>query len=127
MKILSQIKEEIENYKNGSVEIEEGLSFSPYKLIRRIMLYKNCTYPTGKVDSQGNYKYWYDIISPRRDAEVKNIDFDTKDILLASDAQNDAGRVLIANASLGDFLKRTGQAGKLNEAVERLSEWENVS
>lgn len=126
MKILSQIKQEIESYKNAQVEICEGYTYSQAKTIRRIMLYKNCTYPKGKLDSQGNYKYWFDIISPRRDSEIKNIDFDTKDIVLASDAQEDSGRLLIANASLKQFLKETGQAAKLNEAIERGTEWGNV-
>jgi len=125
-KVLSKIKHELTSYETDTFEISDGYYFSAYKLIKRIMMFKNQQYPTGKLDSQGNYKYWYDIISPRCDAEIKNIDFDTKDILLASDAENDAGRLIIANARLGQFLKQTGQAAKLNEAVERGTEWGNL-
>ena len=125
-KILAKIKHELTSYETDTFEISDGYYFSAYKLIKRIMMFKNQQYPTGKLDSQGNYKYWYDIISPRCDAEIKNIDFDTKDILLASDAENDAGRLIIANARLGQFLKQTGQAAKLNEAVERGTEWGNL-
>lgn len=126
MRIIDQITEELESYKNGTVEVTDGYMFSASTLMRRVLLYKNQIYPTGKYDSQDNYKYWYDIISPRVDNEVKNVDFDTKDITVMSDSEEDAGRLLIANATLGDYLRRTGQAAKLNEAVERGSEWGNV-
>ncbi len=126
MQILAQIKKELENYRNSHIEVCEGYNYSQAKLVRRILLYKNCIYPKGKLDSQGNYKFWFDVISPRRDAEIKNIDFDTKDIELYSDATEDVGRLMIANASLKKFLKDTGQAAKLNEAIERGTEWGNT-
>lgn len=106
--------------------MDEGYEFSAYKLIRRIGLYKAQIYPTGKFDSQGNYKYWFDIITPRVNSEVKNIDFDTKDITLYSDAKNDSMRLLLANARMKDYLAETGEAEKLNEAVEQGSEWGNL-
>lgn len=126
MNIITQIKNEIDAYKTANIEITEDCTFNQYKLCRRIMLYKNQIYPKGKFDSQGNYKYWFDIISPRVDAEIKNIDFDTKDIVLDSDNREDAGKLLIANSRLRQFLKETGQAERLNESVERGTEWGNI-
>jgi len=119
MNVIQRVKDEVKSYQDGNVEIFEGVTFSASKLLRRINLYKSNTYPTGKRDSQGRYKYWYDIISPRVDSEVKNIDFDTKDITLMSDADEDSGKLLTANARLKDFLRESGEAAKLNEAVER--------
>jgi len=125
--ILKIVKEEIETYRTGGKDIVEGYSFSPYKLIRRIMLYKNQIYPTGKFDSQGNYKYWFDIITPRCSSEIKNIDFDTKDISLYSeDIKNDFLKIQISDLKLKEWLKDTGQAEKLNEAVEIGTEFGNV-
>src|SRR3990167_4934402 len=124
--MLDIIKKEIKNYKEQTVELFEGHSFSTHKLIRRINLYKNEVYPKGKLDSQGNYKYWFNVIAPRVSAEIKNIDFDTKDIMLYSDSMQDSIRVLLANVALDDWLKETGQAEKLNEAIEQGSEWGNV-
>lgn len=114
------------NYKTNSYEMMEGYSFSAYKLLRRIGLYKSQTFPKGKLDSQGAYKYWFDIITSRVNSEVKNIDFDTKDIQLYSDAKEDAIRVLLANVAMKDYLAESGEAEKLNEAVEQSSEWGNV-
>lgn len=123
--VTNLITQEIENYKKSTYEMFEGYSFSPYKLIRRIGIYKAQVYPT-KTDSQGNYKYWFDIISPRVSSEVKNIDFDTKDIELFSEAEGDDVRILLSNIALKDYLSESGEAEKLNESVEQGSEWGNV-
>lgn len=124
--LVSLIIKEIDSYRNNSYEMFEGYNFSAYKLLRRIGLYKAQIYPKGKTDSQGNYKYFFDIITPRVNSEVKNVDFDTKDILLYSDAKDDAIRILLANVAMKDYLAESGEAEKLNEAVEQGSEWGNV-
>lgn len=124
--MLKKISEEITNYKNNSYEMLDGYTFSAFKLLRRIGLYKAQVYPKGKLDSQGNYKYWFDIITPRVYSEIKNIDFDTNDILLYSDAKNDSIRLLLANIAMKDYLAKSGEAEKLNECVEQGSEWGNV-
>lgn len=126
MKLFSLIENEIREFVEGQTEIHDGYNFSQYKLVRRIVLYMNQIYPKGKLDSQGNYKYWFDIISPRIDSEVKNVDFDVKDISVYSIGDGDDARVHIAKAYLNDYLKVTGQSDKLNEIVEEGSAWGNV-
>lgn len=124
--MIKKIIQEILDYRTGDYEISEGVNFSAYKLLKRISYYKNEIYPTGKFDSQGNYKYWFNIIAPRVAAEIKNIDFDTKDIMLFSDTPGDAMKVLISNAALHEWLHETDQAEKINEAVEQGPEWGTV-
>ena len=108
MAIFKSIEQEIKEFTEGQTEIHDGYRFSQWKLIRRIILYMNQVYPKGKLDSQGNYKYWFDIISPRVDSEVKNVDFDVKDIRIYSIGDNDDARIHIANAYLSDWMKSTG-------------------
>ena len=126
MKIFSILENEINNYIQGEVPISEGYNFSQYKLTKRIMLYLNGIYPEGKLDSQGDYKYWFDIISSRIDNEVKNIDFDTKDILIYSEQKKDVFPILLLNARLKEWMRETGQAEEINEAVEEGSAWGNI-
>jgi len=126
MPIFKTIAKEIEDYTEKQVELFEGYNFSQYNLVKRIVYYQNQVYPKGKLDSHGNYKYWFDIISPRIDSEVKNIDFDSKDISVYSEQDNDYVRVLIANGFLKDWLKNTDQGEKINEVVEDGSGWGNV-
>lgn len=124
--LKSQIEKEIRQYTTEVVNIGEAYDYSQYKLTRRITLFESHTYPTGKFDSQGNYKFWFDGISPRIANEVKNIDFDTKDIKVESDRQKDDLPVLITNLRLKEYLRDNGQDEEFNSAVEEGSGWGNI-
>lgn len=124
--IFKIIEAEIRHYQEDKVWLSDGVSFSQFKLVKRISLYENQQYPKGKIDAQGDYKYWYDIITPRVNDEVKNIDFDRKNILLYSDSFEDRLAVYLSNLWLKDWLTRTGQGEELNDAVEEFSAWGNV-
>ena len=124
--IFDTISNEIRRYLNEDVEISEGYRFSQYRLVKRIMLYANGVYPKGKIDKQGNYKYWIDIASPRIDAEIKNIDFDQNQIFLYSEIEDDAGAILLCNLALKEWMKDNEQSVALNDIVEQSSGWGNV-
>ena len=126
MKVFSLIENEINDYLTKDFEISEGYRFSQYKLVKRISLFANGIYKKGKVDKQKNYKLWIDISSPRIDSEVKNIDFDTKDILLYSDSKKDTGAMMLCNLELRKWLRKTGKAEEINDDVEQGSGWGNV-
>jgi hypothetical protein len=125
--IYKKIESEIDSYLNSSVEISEGVHFSQYKLVKRIYLFKNKTYPKGKTDKQGHYKLWPDIIVPRVNNEVKNLRIDTKHPLVFSNAPvKDFGAVSIINIALKDFMWKTGRAEEFNEATENFSADGNI-
>lgn len=124
--LKSQIENEIKNYLTETVNISQNVVFSQSKLVNRIMLFETKTYPEGKFTKQGKYKFWFDIITPRIDSEVKNIDFDTKNIRVKSDRVIDELLTIIANLSLKFWLRINGQAEELNSALEEGSGWGNV-
>jgi hypothetical protein len=106
-----------------------NLFFYPFKIERHTSSKKkrgNERNITRSLTKRGEYKYWFDIIQPRIDSEVKNIDFDTKDITLVSDRKIDQVPLLIANARIKGYLKETGQAEELNSSIEEGSGWGNV-
>src|ERR1041385_3390191 len=123
--LKGQIEREIQQYLTEIVMIGET-EFSEHKLKRRISLFETHTYPTGKFDSQGNYKYWFDIITPRIDSEVKNIDFNTKDVHVYSPRKSDELPCIITNLKLDEYLRETGQAEEINSSIEEGSGWGNV-
>lgn len=125
-KLKAQITDEIRQYTTEVVNVGEAYDYSQYKLTRRITLFESHTYPTGKFDSQGNYKLWYDGISSRISNEVKNIDFDTKDVKVHSDRAKDDLAVIITNLKLKEYLRDTGQDEEFNAAVEQGSGWGNA-
>ena len=124
--LAKQIETEITDYLTKPVSLTSGETFSQHKLVRRISLFENHTYPTGKFDKQGNYKYWYDIQTSRIDAEVKNIDFDTKNVMVYSPFEVDEVPSIIVNLKLSEHLKETGQAEEINSAIEEGSGWGNI-
>lgn len=128
--LKQQIEREIQQYLTEVVQVGQIYDYSQYKLVRRIALFESHTYPTGKFDTRGNYKFWFDIVSSRIYNEVKNIDFDTKDIVIYSDRQNapqkDDLPVLISNLKLKEYLRETGQAEEINSALEQGSGWGNI-
>src|SRR5690242_15757031 len=88
--LLGQIEREITQYLTGFVTLSPDNIFSQAQLVRRISLFEGQVYPTGKFDTQKNYKFWFEIIQPRIYGEVKNIDFDTSSIRVYSERMNDA-------------------------------------
>lgn len=125
--LAAQIETEVQTYLTGVVTISEDNSFSQAKLVRRIALFENHIYPTGKFDSAGNYKFWFDIQTQRVGSEVKNIDFDTKDIKVESDRKIDLLPTIITNLSLKRWLRENGQAEELNSGIEEGAAWGNVA
>lgn len=125
--LKSQLEREVTQSLTEEVELSDGNKFSQAKLVRRIALFESKTYPTGKIDSQGNYKFWYDIITPRVLDEVKNIDFDISNITIHSRRKIDNELpTIVANLMLEDYLRKTGQAEEINSAVEEGSAWGNI-
>jgi len=126
MQVFKIIENEIDDYISKQVEISEGYTFSQYETILKIVRFANNIYPKGKLDKQGKYKYWIDITAPRIDSEVKNIDFDTKDIKLYSESEKDSGAMMILNLALKKWLRENKQASAINDAIEEGSGWGNV-
>src|SRR3990167_7342410 len=118
MRIVQKIKGEITSYTTRAITIGKNHTFSQYRAVNDIALFRNQKYQNGKTDTQGNYRYWFDIIQPKVNDEVKNVDFDTGNVFLHSDAPNDAVAVFILNANFKQWMRDTGQGENINEAEE---------
>lgn len=117
--LYSRIETEITNYLSSRIEITPRVYFSQYELISRIYRFRNRDLSGTKINSDLSYNYYFDIISPRVEGEIKNLRFDTKHIMIFS--QNpikDFAAVFIANASLKSWLAENGEDLKLKTAVE---------
>jgi hypothetical protein len=120
------LKKEIDSFVNDAVMLTDTVSFSQYRLVKNLARIANKVYPSGNTDSQGRYKYWFDIITPRINDETKNIDLDTDNIRIYSEMGNDRFRVFVANALLREFMRDTQQGAQLNEDIEESTGWGNV-
>jgi len=80
MEVVEQIKNEIENYKEGTFEIVPNLTYNPYQILNRVYFYYNSKFETGEIDEDGDKKYFFNINRAPCNVATKMIDFDTKDI-----------------------------------------------
>lgn len=117
--LFKRIENEISSYLSASIELSERVNFSQFRLINRIYRFRNRDLSGTKINADLSYDYYFDIISPRVDNEVKNLRFDTKNILCFSqNPTKDFPAVFIANASLKSWMAENGEADKLKAAVE---------
>lgn len=117
--LFTRMEADITSYLTSSVEISPDVNYSQYKLINRIYKFKNKDLTGSKINPDLSYNYYYDMISPRVDSEVKNLRFDTKHILVFSiNPRKDFAAVFLANASLKDWMAENGEDDKLKAAVE---------
>jgi hypothetical protein len=94
--MISKIRKEIENYISGNFTVRD-ITITPYEDVKQWERIANHQYKNGDVDSQGNHKYWYDIITPAIMSETKNIDFDIKDILIFFEGVKNSIKQIVAN------------------------------
>lgn len=117
--LFSRIESEIKHYYTSTIEIAEGVQFSQYKTIKRIYKFKSRDLTGTKINDDLSYNYWFDIIKPRLDSVVKNLRFDTKNILAFSkNPSKDFAAVFLTNAMLKSWLMDNGEDIKLKESVE---------
>ena len=127
MKALKQIKNEISEYHDMSVPMPTGEQYSEWKLKKRIYTYKNRYYPTGKINDNGEYEYWFDNIHPRVNDEIKNLRLDSRYFLIwHKNPTKFFTPVFIANSALSEFMDKTGRAEELVESNEDFSGDGNV-
>lgn len=117
--LLTRIETEIDNYYHSRIEISPDVFFSQYKTIKRIYKFRNKYLTDNKIKPDLSYDYYFDIISPRVDSEVKNLRFDTKNILtLSTNPIKDFAAVFISNTQLKLWMADNGEDDKLKESVE---------
>lgn len=75
------------NFRQYPITIMEGLTFNQYELLRTTHFYLNSTFESGPLDENGDERYFHNIITPRNQHATKNIDLDTKDLLVNADAE----------------------------------------
>jgi hypothetical protein len=117
--LFKRIESAINDYISHKIEITPGVFYSQYELINRIYKFRNRDLSGTKINSDLSYNYYFDIISPRADSEIKNLRFDTKNIMVFS--QNpikDFAAVFISNAMLKSWMAENGEDIKLKTAVE---------
>lgn len=118
-KFFKRLQNEINFYLERKIEISEGVNFSQYNTIKRIMKFKNRDLSGSKIDDDLRYLYHPDIIETRVDNEIKNLRIDTKHVMpFSENPRKDFPAVFIMDLKLKDWMEETGQADELKRAIE---------
>lgn len=106
MKDDKYIRDNLQAYYD-SVEMPGGYTHNLPDTLKTIELYYNGQFKTGKYDSQGLRKFFYNIVKPTCDVATKFIDLDTKDVILKPEGDDDANehRVWFMGKELKQWLK----------------------
>jgi hypothetical protein len=89
MTLLDLITQEKKDFEHQIVQVVEGFDFNQKSTLERIYRYYNSKFEGGEVDTEGNKKYFFNIVRNPCKVTTKAIDFDTKDIRILTAAGSD--------------------------------------
>lgn len=115
--ILGRIRREKEDFRTKSVRISPYYQFNQYKVLQKIELYLNSKFETGEFDDRGFKKYFYNVIIQPCEVATKEIDLDTKDVIVRPEDGDDITAYFMAK-DLHQWLKDHGIAATLNQMAD---------
>lgn len=109
--------DQIEDVYNGSITLIDGLTFNHRDVLRTIEYYSNNEFLTGKYDSLGREKPFYNVCNYRVTTAKVATDLDVKDIKYESDSLTKADIVatMLINRELFKYLKESNFSKTLND------------
>ena len=77
---LKQIDEELNEFQHKKIQVVPGFEFNQKDTIEKVYRLYNSKFENGDIDSDGDKKYFYNVVKNPCKVTTKTIDFDTKDI-----------------------------------------------
>lgn len=106
MGIYSNLKQRLD-YFEESVSVPEGYKFNTKKTINLIELYRASKFETGEFDSQGDKKFFFNIITPMCGNATKFIDIDRKDVIIKPlDGEDERIRAMLYSSLLRQYMDK---------------------
>ena len=125
--ILTQIKKEIEAYKEDSIETSPGVYFSQYKTLKKANAYKSSKFEKGDIDPlTKKKKVFFQISRFRARVTAKMLDFDVKDLRVISNRVFDLFAQLKAyllEKRIKNWAKENGFTTVLNDIVQSCADY----
>lgn len=124
--LLNLIHDMRRSYVEDDIQIVEGLTWNQRKLLNNIHYYLLSKFESGQTDENGNERYFHNIINSRNAHASKNIDLDTKDILLTADSESGWFFSFILRNEIRSWMDKSGFASLLNDLSENLPKFGKV-
>ena len=125
--IFGLLQNSITDYEEPSgIEIAEGYFFNMKDTINKIELYRASIFKSGDRDSQGDKKYFFNIVNPQCGHATKNIDLDRKDVRIKADNGSHRIQAMIYNEELKNWMREHSIGYLFNKISEELPKYGSV-
>ena len=115
MDITTFVKDKIELWERGTVQITAGLTFNAYQTIKKILFYTESKYESGQKDRRGKLKPFFNIVNFRVNVATRATDLDTKDIQIVADEPQFMPMSFLLQKEVYNWMKDVNFAKTLNE------------
>lgn len=115
-----------DSYITTNIQIVEGLEWNQNDLLKTLHYYLLSRFESGQTDENGNERYFHNIINARNAHASKNIDLDTKDIILTADSESGWFFSFILRNEIRSWMDKHGFGKLLNELSENLPKFGKV-
>lgn len=121
--IHSIIRKMEDDYINGDVNSSKYVNFSMHDTIEKIYAYLNSTPTSGKYDSQGNEKPFFNIVIAAANAWYRATDIDRKNIKVRATKSEDWINSKVASVLIQAWMRKSDFGTVLNEWGRVLSRY----
>ena len=126
MEELKTIVKDFLSMYEDNIEVTTGDLFKMPDVINKISLYKNSIFKSGDSDFQGNKKFFYNIVNQAVINAKKNIDLDTKDIIIGATFPEFRINAMVYSEGFKNYSKDTGFGIRINTLIETLCTYGSV-
>jgi len=115
MDITKFVKDKMELWERGNVQITAGLTFNAYQTIKKILFYTESKYESGQKDRRGKLKPFFNIVNFRVNVATRATDLDTKDIQIVADEPQFMPMSFLLQKEVYNWMKDVNFAKTLND------------
>jgi len=123
---LKDIQQELGDFESQNVEVVRGLFYNQRDTIENIYFYYNSKFMSGDIDSEGDKKYFYNVVRNPCKVTTKAIDFDTKHINIQTAAGGNPLVTWYFERDLKFWMKDQNFGKILNRIFEELPRFGSV-
>lgn len=116
--VITEVNNQIKSYYSESIDMIDGLTYSQWDTVKRVIFYSDSKYLEGNTDAKGRDIPFFNISNYAVNVSVRSTDFDTKDITVVADNEDSATQSFIINHELKDWFKKSKFGNTLNEMGE---------
>lgn len=115
MDITKYVKQKMELWENGNIQIIDGLTYNPKETFKKVIYYTESKYLSGSKDHRGKEKPFYNIVNFRVNVATRATDIDTKDIQIVADEPQFMPMSFLLQKEVYNWMKESNYAKSLNE------------